>query len=574
MAKSAKGLNISTKALVRALRAHEPITDPEVAAGIEQEVADAFHILSTKGYLGSAVSRITHTVVTSAIDTPVSLRVTPSRDAIMQISPQVEGMPREVIETALIRELLSSIYGHTWKLAGAATSKLREKYGTELKRAQDMVANDTAISLVTGKHATSNDSTVEDIQNHLGALGSESTTELYQKYVEACQQVNRQPHSYQELISDAQLLVNELVTVKDLLPPPPKFAHNSKGSDECGDGQGGGGGGDDDGTPGNGGGGGGGGGGQDNSNGNNGSSGGDGQNDDDGSGDGDNDDNGQDDESDDDGSGDGDGNGQDEESDDDGSGNGDDDEDGLTDESPEETLARNMLDDMADAARNSSEDSKANRDMERILGDLMKNDKVSQSYGRDAADYERAQTENTVTTFFQQIVGNWITGVAQPDEEPEYNPIVEFVPELNDRLFPEGDVDRSLLVVAVDTSGSMTTEFLEFIAKMVGTDENMDIVYLYFDAECTHFEAGDTMGGGGGTNFASVENWLQRHRQDPLLAGRYPDGVLMYTDGYAPVIEPEFPDKWFWLITPDGDTWPEDHGMKCYGMTYEEMRSI
>lgn len=608
MAKSTKGLNISTKALIRALRAHEPVTPQEDVAEIESNVNDALNILSTKGYLGAAVSRITHVVVTSAIDTPVSLRVTPSRDAIMQVSPDILGLSREVIMAALVRELLSSIYGHVWNLAGAATSRLRQKYGEELKRAQDMVANDTAINIVTGSQATATIPEVEEIQSNLGNLGSESTTDLYKQYADACSQLGRQSHTYQELINDAQLLVNELVTVKDLLPPPPPSAQqngddsgdDSQGSDGPGGGSGGGGGGnssgngnggngggsgsdsgDDDGT-------GGGGGGDTSNDGGNGNGdsdgGGDGQDDDgsgqngDDNGSGDKDDDGSDQQDDD-----GNGGGQDDNKDDDGSDEGDDGNDGGSDEeeddngssdSPEEDLARQMLEDMADAARNSSEDSKANRDMERILGDLMKNDKVSQSYGNNAADYERAQTENTVTTFFQQIVGSWIAGVAQPDEEPEYNPIVEFVPALNDRLFPEGDVDRSLLVVAVDTSGSMTTEFLEFIAKMVGTDENMDIVYLYFDAECTHFEAGDTMGGGGGTNFASVENWIQRHRNDPMLAGRYPDGVLMYTDGYAPVIEPEFPDKWFWLITPDGSTWPEDEGMKCYGMTYEEMRSI
>ena len=31
----------------------------------------------------------------------------------------------------------------------------------------------------------------------------------------------------------------------------------------------------------------------------------------------------------------------------------------------------------------------------------------------------------------------------------------------------------------------------------------------------------------------------------------------MVTDGYAPHVTPADPDRWIWLITDNGDTWPE-----------------
>lgn len=560
------GLSITTKSLIRKLEATRGDMDPQTVVDTENKIRQALQILAARVYLGKPLGAISYVLVTGETEQAVTLRVTPTRDVLLQVTPAILELEDPALHALVVRELLSGIYGHLWNLGGITGSNVRNKYKEVLNRAKDMVANDAAIRMITDKEATAANADVQSIQDALESHAkSESTTGLYEEYTKACTTLNREAHTYADLVNDAQLLLNELAAVKDLLPDPPQGGEGN--SDANGEdnpnGQSSGGG------PGNGGGDGGGQGGSGGGGGND--SGNDGQ-DDDGSGDGEG--NGDGDDQDDDGSdeGEGDGDGDDQ---DDSDGNGGED-DSLRDDSPSESLARDVLSDWADEA-NKSNESKASRDLERVLGDLAKNDKISNQFGSSAADYARAQTEKTAQSFFRHIVASWIAGVDQPDEAMEYNPIVLFEPELKDRLFPEGDEQRSTLVVAIDTSGSMTTEFLDWIAKLVGEDPTMDIRYLYFDAECTQFEAGDTMGGGGGTNFASVESWIQRNMNtDPYLKGRYPDGVLMYTDAYAPPIQPEHRDRWFWLVTPGGSDWPtqDEYGFKSYMMSDADLKGM
>ena len=66
--------------------------------------------------------------------------------------------------------------------------------------------------------------------------------------------------------------------------------------------------------------------------------------------------------------------------------------------------------------------------------------------------------------------------------------------------------------------------------------------------------------GGGGTSFAAIEAWLiereraGRETRKPRSC-RYPDAVIVITDGYGGPIRPKYPERWHWLLTTryDGD---------------------
>jgi len=130
-----------------------------------------------------------------------------------------------------------------------------------------------------------------------------------------------------------------------------------------------------------------------------------------------------------------------------------------------------------------------------------------------------------------------------------------------DRISPIAPESRKRGYVFIDASGSMSNEFIEKISALVGSVDNIDIQWRSFDGVVSKFAPGEPLIGGGGTSFQIIEDHINTEDEEY-------DFVLVITDGYAPHIMPENtinggPDKWIWLITPGGDTWPEKAGMHC-----------
>lgn len=127
------------------------------------------------------------------------------------------------------------------------------------------------------------------------------------------------------------------------------------------------------------------------------------------------------------------------------------------------------------------------------------------------------------------------------------------------------------VVVAIDTSGSMPDRVIDWLTQLVGYTDGIYFEWLAFDAVVEPFEAGEAVVGGGGTSFAAVMDYVEgRSEVDGRRQEVAPDAVLMLTDGGAPSIRPEEPDKWVWLITENGDTsWLETHpdGMDFHRVT-------
>ncbi|NRQ32592.1 hypothetical protein HII36_12185 [Nonomuraea sp. NN258] len=114
------------------------------------------------------------------------------------------------------------------------------------------------------------------------------------------------------------------------------------------------------------------------------------------------------------------------------------------------------------------------------------------------------------------------------------------------------------LVIALDTSGSMPDRVVRWLTELVGRIDGVEAHWLSFDGAIMPFRPGERVHGGGGTNFALVRDYVEgRHPVAGERFDEHPDAVIVLTDGHAPPIVPAEPDKWIWLITPDGDDWPE-----------------
>lgn len=105
---------------------------------------------------------------------------------------------------------------------------------------------------------------------------------------------------------------------------------------------------------------------------------------------------------------------------------------------------------------------------------------------------------------------------------------------------------RKHAVIAIDVSGSMDAQSVELLGSLVkNAPAAYDLTVLCFNTEVyvwEGFRAGEPMPTvGGGTDFGAVERWAAART-------RYPDAILVLTDGEAacPAVKRALP--WTWLI--------------------------
>jgi len=142
------------------------------------------------------------------------------------------------------------------------------------------------------------------------------------------------------------------------------------------------------------------------------------------------------------------------------------------------------------------------------------------------------------------------------------------------RVSANGREPKKHGAVFVDASGSMQQEVLDRVAAMIGELDNIEVEWHSFDGEVWPFTVGEGFKGGGGTSFQIIDDHLQQggHSDDgESCCEDDQDFVLVITDGYAPEILPTDSDRWIWLITPGGSTWPLDAGMPCREVDMESL---
>ncbi|AQW48326.1 hypothetical protein ACIQPP_49580 [Streptomyces violaceusniger] len=137
-------------------------------------------------------------------------------------------------------------------------------------------------------------------------------------------------------------------------------------------------------------------------------------------------------------------------------------------------------------------------------------------------------------------------------------------------LSRRGPERTKVVVIALDTSGSMPDQVIDWLTTLVGCTDGVESHWLSFDGAVMPFVPGERVVGGGGTNFQHVVDYVEgRLEVDGKRFEENADAVIMVTDGYAPAVTPERPDRWIWLITDGGDEWPDrqDPPMACHRVT-------
>ncbi|MGW8527311.1 MULTISPECIES: DUF2201 family putative metallopeptidase [Nocardiopsidaceae] len=134
-------------------------------------------------------------------------------------------------------------------------------------------------------------------------------------------------------------------------------------------------------------------------------------------------------------------------------------------------------------------------------------------------------------------------------------------------LSRRGPERAKVVLIAFDTSGSMPGFVVDWLTTLVGRTDGVESHWLSFDGALMLFAPGERVLGGGGTDFQNVVDYAEGRLE---VNGRRfetePDAIIVVTDGYAPAVTPADPDRWIWLITDNGNDWPERHHppMACH----------
>ena len=213
-------------------------------------------------------------------------------------------------------------------------------------------------------------------------------------------------------------------------------------------------------------------------------------------------------------------------------------------------IIEGALDNALDRAKQGSEDLK------NVLLDLMDaTPELSDTWGNLGLGALRGKTESSrAHVLWQQLFARALTSkLAEEGERPIYDRKTGWwdtgIPGVSRPLAPMGKDEQSQVLIAIDTSGSMPDQVIYAIAATVGKIPNVHATWVTFDADVYEFQPGDPLKGGGGTSFDPVVKYMMELEE-------VPDAVVAVTDGYAPPINPPYPERWIWLITPNGDQWP------------------
>jgi len=112
---------------------------------------------------------------------------------------------------------------------------------------------------------------------------------------------------------------------------------------------------------------------------------------------------------------------------------------------------------------------------------------------------------------------------------------------------------RLQTAVFMDVSGSCIKHVNVFmnVAKAFELQKEFFDTWLYtFDTEVKRVFPKDRILGGGGTSFSIIETECLNIQS---VTKRYPDCVIVITDGAGTTVNPAVPKNWVWLLTPNPD---------------------
>lgn len=186
-------------------------------------------------------------------------------------------------------------------------------------------------------------------------------------------------------------------------------------------------------------------------------------------------------------------------------------------------------------------------------------ERVSKIWGDLGLARLRGETvQNRRVDWWKRWLNDTLASLLQEGDRlvyPKKRGAIDLALGLDPMLMHRGHEELKTVLLAVDASGSMSNEVLDYIAKLVGYTDGVQASWVSFDGALMPFAPGERIMGGGGTNFTCVMDYAEgrlevgEHRMD-----FHPDAVIMITDGYADPITPKEPEKWIWLITDGGDS--------------------
>ncbi|MEV0780988.1 hypothetical protein ACIBLA_37435 [Streptomyces sp. NPDC050433] len=201
-------------------------------------------------------------------------------------------------------------------------------------------------------------------------------------------------------------------------------------------------------------------------------------------------------------------------------------------------------------------------------------DRITKLWGRIGLGALRGQTEPTRRVeWWKRWLSDTLASKLRDGERliyPRKHGAVLLALGHDPMLSRRGRERTKVVVVAIDTSGSMSQRVIDWLVTLIGRTDGVETHWLSFDGEVMPFVAGERVRGGGGTDFGKVVEYVEGRLE---VGGKrcevQPDAVIMVTDGYAPHVTPARPESWIWLITDGGDDWPDSHRppMACHRVT-------
>ena len=117
------------------------------------------------------------------------------------------------------------------------------------------------------------------------------------------------------------------------------------------------------------------------------------------------------------------------------------------------------------------------------------------------------------------------------------------------RLETKPHKNKLITALFFDVSGSCMSYFNVFNEVRLAFEKEeklFDIRTFAFDTSVKEIEVGTKLAIGGGTSFDIIERQCQKIVTED---GKYPDCVVVITDGAGNRVAPQYPGRWIWLLT-------------------------
>jgi predicted metal-dependent peptidase len=243
-------------------------------------------------------------------------------------------------------------------------------------------------------------------------------------------------------------------------------------------------------------------------------------------------------------------------------------------------------------------DNNLSSDTQQELNELVKEikeneEKINKPKGRrgrragNASDHlteELGEVDKPPVVPWQKLVRNRLASVYRPNDSENWarvhRKLYQFYPDV---ILPgphDSDILTSSIFFTIDTSGSMDISAIADFAAIAESlpKDDFEVVFTWFDTEVYKVTDLRVPMGRGGTSFHGIEDvvsgqkpiwskerpYYERRNEKTdadVIVSRYPDIVIVLTDGEASTPTLLHPERWIFIITKDGtDQYVKDLG--------------